>query len=295
MSKLLFDEPPIAISPTLATILSLNEAVVLQQVHYYVELAKKTNHNYVDGRYWVYNTYEEWRDRCFPFWSLNTIKRTFASLENSGIIVSANHNKSGLDKRKWYSINYDVLDSKVSDFENRDKEEDTDRPKMGRSNDPKCTNLYNIYNNIDNKTKTSTKNTLNVLNGTSCDKHKDVRCIEKPFDQKILERQVIGCCHNIGIMDVTEIDTLFKVIRCYYAKYRSTFGEDHPNISNGAMVRVIDALHDKLNGGYEPNELCELIDQHFNTVYGGMGTDYNICHFCSGEIMQNRSYEVFGV
>lgn len=288
MSKLLFDEPPIAISPTLATILSLNEAVVLQQVHYYVELAKKTNHNYVDGRHWVYNTYEEWRDRCFPFWSLNTIKRTFASLENSGIIISANHNKSGLDKRKWYSINYDVLDSKVSDFENRNKEEDTDRPKMGRSNDPKCTNLY-IYNNIYNKTKnTETKNTK-ILNGGFPENEN--RTISEPFDEEKLRNQVYGIFGEQGVTDRQTRDDIFKLILYYYSVYWKVIRREHPRINKDAMRNVIGSFNYDLLGTYEYDDCKEIIRRHFQTGYS-WDIDYNICHFAQEEIIQNRAYEV---
>ena len=53
MSNLLFDERPLVIQPTLAKLLgSLDEAVILQQIHYWLE--KKTNIK--DGRSWVYNS-----------------------------------------------------------------------------------------------------------------------------------------------------------------------------------------------------------------------------------------------
>lgn len=288
MSKLLFDEPPISISPTLATILSLNEAVVLQQVHYYVELAKKTNHNYVDGRYWVYNTYEEWRDMCFPFWSLNTIKRTFASLENSGIIISANHNKSGLDKRKWYSINYDVLDSKVSDFENRDKEKDTDRPKMGRSSGPKWDDVYNIYNNIYNKTKNTTKNTK-ILNGAFS--QNENRNMPEPFDKEKLRDQVYSICYEQGVNDIETRHDIFNLILYYYSVYWKVMRREHPRINRDAMQNVVGSFNYDLLGVYEYDECEAIIRRHFQTDYS-WDIDFNICHFASDEIIRNRGYEV---
>lgn len=309
-SRLLYNEAPLCLSPTLAKYLGLKESIVLQQIHYFIEANRSANRNYQDGRYWTYSSYPEWQRNCFPFMSISTIKRIIRGFEKDGILVSFCPNKSGFDQRKWYSIDYDKLDERIKQEEEKDNQksnipekaeenmefgaENTDRGGQFDPTPVQAEPPYNINNNIDSITKIYTKNQLNVLNGTSCDKHKDVRCGDKPFDPMILKRQVIGCCHDIGIMDVTEIDTLFKVIRCYYAKYRSTFMEEHPRLSTYAMKRVIDELRDKLTG-YEPNELCELIDQHFNTVYGGMGTDYNLCHFCSGEIMQNRSYETFGV
>ncbi|HEY2420440.1 MAG TPA: conserved phage C-terminal domain-containing protein, partial [Neobacillus sp.] len=62
----------------------------------------------IEGRIWVYNTYEEWRKQL-PFWSVSTIKRTIHSLEIKGLLLSANYNEMKMDKTKWYSIDYDKL------------------------------------------------------------------------------------------------------------------------------------------------------------------------------------------
>lgn len=69
--------------PTLATIIGLNESIVLQQVHYWLKIKEKSQQDYIDGRYWVYNTYKQWQEQ-FPFFSLRTLRRTFSSLEKKG-------------------------------------------------------------------------------------------------------------------------------------------------------------------------------------------------------------------
>lgn len=96
--------------PTLATLIGLNESIVLQQVHYWLKHKEKSGQDYIDGHYWVYNTYEQWQEQ-FPFWSIRTLKRIFTTLENSGFLLSANYNKIGFDKTKWYSIDYDALNT----------------------------------------------------------------------------------------------------------------------------------------------------------------------------------------
>lgn len=53
MSNLLIDDYPILVLPKLATEIGLNEAIVLQQMHYWL---KKSNHNY-DGKRWIYNSF----------------------------------------------------------------------------------------------------------------------------------------------------------------------------------------------------------------------------------------------
>ncbi|MCG1109090.1 DnaD domain protein [Staphylococcus epidermidis] len=105
MNNLLIDDYPILVLPKLATEIGLNEAIVLQQMHYWL---KKSNHNY-DGRHWIYNSFPEWQ-KHFPFWSVMTIKRAVYSLEKQNLLYVGNYNKAKFDKTKWYSINYEKLE-----------------------------------------------------------------------------------------------------------------------------------------------------------------------------------------
>ena len=105
-AKWLFDEHPILIDKKLAAVIGFNEAVVLQQLNYWLHSnsAKK-----IDGRLWVYNSYDNWRKDNFPFWSTRTIRRIFDSCEKKGVILTGNFNKAGFDKTKWYSIDEDKI------------------------------------------------------------------------------------------------------------------------------------------------------------------------------------------
>lgn len=105
-SKLLIDDYPIQVLPKLAIEIGLNEAIILQQMHYWLNLS---NHNH-DGKKWIYNTYDDW-NKQFPFWSVMTIRRTINSLEKQKLILIANYNKAGFDKTRWYSINYPIVES----------------------------------------------------------------------------------------------------------------------------------------------------------------------------------------
>lgn len=113
MNNLLLDERPLLVMPKLATLIGLNESIVLQQVHYWLKGKEQRQQDYIDGRYWVYNTYEQWQEQ-FPFWSIMTIRRTMTKLENMGLLIAGNYNTAGFDKTKWYSIDYAALDNPVS-------------------------------------------------------------------------------------------------------------------------------------------------------------------------------------
>ena len=107
--SLLISEPPLQVLPSLAVKIGLNEAIILQQVHYWL---LKSN-NIRDGYKWVYNSYSEW-NKQFPFFSRNTMIRALNSLEKQGLLITANYNKAGFDKTKWYRIDYEKLVGKRS-------------------------------------------------------------------------------------------------------------------------------------------------------------------------------------
>ena len=101
MSRLLINEPPLQVLPSLAKEIGLNEAIMLQQMHYW--LLKSSNE--FKGVKWFYKTLEEWKTE-FTFWSAMTIRRTLGSLEKQKIIKIGNFNKKKFDKTKWYTIDY---------------------------------------------------------------------------------------------------------------------------------------------------------------------------------------------
>lgn len=105
MSKLLIDDYPIQVLPKLAEQIGLNEAIILQQMHYWLNTSKHSH----EGKKWIYNSYKSWEEQ-FPFWSNVTVRRTISSLEKQDLLYTGNFNKAGFDKTKWYSINYLTLE-----------------------------------------------------------------------------------------------------------------------------------------------------------------------------------------
>ncbi len=101
--SLLFAERPLVINTQLAMKIGLNEAIVLQQLHYWL---RDTNSGMeCDGVRWIYNTTEQWLEQ-FPFWSESTLKRAFASLKTLGLLRCEKLNKSKRDMTNFYTINY---------------------------------------------------------------------------------------------------------------------------------------------------------------------------------------------
>ena len=106
-SKLLISESPIQLLPSLAVALGgVNEAIVLQQLHYWLRNMGKER----DGRMWIYNSTQKWQEQ-FPFWSEDTIKRTMRKLRDMGLVITANYNDMKIDRTLWYTIDYNALNA----------------------------------------------------------------------------------------------------------------------------------------------------------------------------------------
>lgn len=88
----------------LANAIGLNKSIALNQIYYCIE----ENGKLIDGNKWICSSFESW-SKIFTFWSLNTIKRIFKSLEEDGFIISGVYNDDIFDKTKWYAINYDKV------------------------------------------------------------------------------------------------------------------------------------------------------------------------------------------
>lgn len=161
MSKLIIHEPPLQVLPSLAKAIGLNEAIALQQIHYWLENPKAgITHG---GHKWIFNTYEEWQEQL-SFWSISTIRRVFASLEKQGLLISEQLNKHEHDMTNFYRIDYELL-------------EQMDVSKLNTSN---MSNWTDVNRNTETTTET-----------TSSEGKKPSRR-RKPKDQRLQHPAIVG-------------------------------------------------------------------------------------------------------
>ena len=109
-SKLLLDEEPMVVQPSLAKLLGINQAIILQQMHYWLKINQKKGSPQIDGYYWTYNTYQEWANQ-FQWLSAESIKRFILDLENKGVVISRQFKRAEWDRTKSYTIDYDALEN----------------------------------------------------------------------------------------------------------------------------------------------------------------------------------------
>ena len=116
--RLLFNEEPITINRLAAKVLGLNEAIVVQPIHYWLNINEKAKKNFINGKYWTFNTYDKWQNENFDFWSTRTVRRVFEKLFKNGILFKGKFNKKKYDQTLWVSINYDRLEELLNAYEN---------------------------------------------------------------------------------------------------------------------------------------------------------------------------------
>ena len=100
----------IKVCPSLASIIGLNEAIVL---HKFDDITRENNQHecFCKGnRLWIRHSVSDIKKLYFPFWSISTIKRILYSLDGTGLIKISSFNDGNLDTTNWYSINYDAVD-----------------------------------------------------------------------------------------------------------------------------------------------------------------------------------------
>lgn len=129
--SLLFMQSPLLVNPALAERIGLNEAIILQQVHYWVQRGNAGVEH--ENRIWIYNTHEEWVEQ-FPFWSKDQIKRIFLSLSKQGVLLVEQLRKSEHIRTNYYAVNYghkSLQANEINDQANPPLRESKSAPSMG--------------------------------------------------------------------------------------------------------------------------------------------------------------------
>lgn len=150
-SRLLINENPLQVLPSLAVALkNINEAVILQQVQYWVNRSE----NEYGGRKWVYNTIKQWKDQ-FPWLTEKAIRNRFDSLIEKGVIITSNFNKSKFDRTKWYTIDYDKLNSLINNQNNGENPNATHSEESSESKRKKVPNATGSKVQMDSEKSTA--------------------------------------------------------------------------------------------------------------------------------------------
>lgn len=165
MNIWLMDEQPVVVDRGLARIIGFSEAVVITQLHQWIEYNRKHKKNYKDGYYWTYGSMEKMHEEYFDILgSVRTVRRIFKKLEKNGYLIVDNYNKLNFDKTSWYRVNYEKFNELKKEY--RDGQNDhTDEDKMTTSQVDKMT-----ISDVDNLT-TPIPNNKNIIKNNNISYH----------------------------------------------------------------------------------------------------------------------------
>lgn len=79
------------------------EAIIINNLFFWIEKNKANNVNYYDGMYWTYNSIKALNE-LFPYASERKISYALKHLEEEGIIKTGNYNKLAYDRTLWYAF-----------------------------------------------------------------------------------------------------------------------------------------------------------------------------------------------
>lgn len=82
---------------------SADEAIVYENIKFWVERNRIKNINYYDGCYWMYNTYESFAAQ-FKFFSVWKIRRIIRKLLKAKLIKKGRFNRRKYDCTNWYAM-----------------------------------------------------------------------------------------------------------------------------------------------------------------------------------------------
>lgn len=79
------------------------EAVLFENISYWVEKNKANDVHFHDGCYWTYNSAKAFSE-MFPYVSSRTISRALHHLCDEGLLIMGDYNGSPYDKTLWYTL-----------------------------------------------------------------------------------------------------------------------------------------------------------------------------------------------
>ena len=118
--NLLTNEKPLIVLPNVATVIGVDEAILLQQLHYRLQQQTVLQ----NGEAWYCQSHANWRKQL-PFWNEPKIKRIILQLEQLELVHSTDRfNQFYVDRTKWYKIDYDKLQSMLADYKEQQSIDD---------------------------------------------------------------------------------------------------------------------------------------------------------------------------
>lgn len=88
------------------------EAVILQNLIFWIKKNKANERHFYEGKYWTYNSIRAFHE-LFNFLTPKQIRRALESLEESEAVIKNNFNKSSYDRTTWYTVSDEIYTKSI--------------------------------------------------------------------------------------------------------------------------------------------------------------------------------------
>lgn len=205
-----------------------NEAIVLQQIDYWLEQNKKQDEHYIDGEYWVrYSVTQLYKNDFCLLFSIDTLKRTIKSLEDKNFLII-----SKKEKKKYVRINYTEINKFFSISGEPVKTPD----------EPVKTSMQNIENRImvQNAPDYDVISTREMVQNAPNGNQSGAKCTEKEVQNALIKG---AKCTNEMVQNAPTIYKINNKINKIYIKYNNFIKE----ILDNKSVDKVNILNNHIN------------------------------------------------
>lgn len=136
----------------------LNEAIMLHNFIYWININKANNNNFINGRYWTYNSSKAFQ-KLFPFWTQKQIEYTLSKMVDTGILIKDCFNEDKRDRTAWYTLSDDFFSKCISE------KKEMDTTNLGNDISEKKEIIY--ITDKKQQIKNTNKNNINTASGFS--------------------------------------------------------------------------------------------------------------------------------
>ena len=158
------------------------EAIILNNLQFWIEKNRANGTNFHDGHYWTYNSAKAFSE-LFPYASQKQIRKALQNLIGEGIIQTGNYNKNPYDRTLWYSFTEkgnSIFQTVNIDLPKRENGNDIEgRPRPNNKTD----------NKTDNKLKESKKEESNNTQNQQVEISEELKQMQKEIEQLKAENE----------------------------------------------------------------------------------------------------------
>lgn len=86
----------------------VKEAVLIQNLYFWIIKNEANGRHYYEGRNWTYNSLSA-LEKLFPYFTRKQLRTVIGNCVAKGAVIKGNFNKKGYDKTNWFALSEEVL------------------------------------------------------------------------------------------------------------------------------------------------------------------------------------------